>query len=277
MLEINTPSIVKINGRKLAYEEVSPPNPKGTILLLTGLGSKRLAWYKQLPVFGREYRTLALDHRDTGDSDPTPAPYTIKDQADDAAAFLKALGISRAHVVGISMGGFISLELVLRYPQMVDKLVLVSTSGGGLTNVPASPRLWGGLLFARRARATKEIGALARQTYAGIMAPNYALTHPEVMEDIEQIARYRPMTAEAYGRQLRACLTHNAATRLTQIQRPTLVIHGDKDPLVPFPNGRRLAARIVGAKMLTYSNVGHIPIIERADQFNRDVLAFLNS
>lgn len=277
MIEIKEPSIVKVNGRKFAYDEVAPPNPQGTVLLLTGLGSKRLAWYKQLNEFGRYYRTLALDHRDTGDSDPTPAPYTIKDQAEDAVNFLKALNISRAHIVGISMGGFISLEIVLRYPQMVDKLVLVSTSGGGLTNVPASPRLWGQMLLAGRSRERQEIGALAKRTYTNIMGPGYAANHPEVMEEIAQIARYHPMSGAAYGRQFRACLTHNAATRLNQIQRPTLIIHGDKDPLVPFPNGRRLARHIPGAKMLVYSNVGHIPIIERAEQFNRDVLSFLGS
>ena len=271
MLTIQKPSFVQLGSRKLAYDEVCPPNPKGTILLLTGLGSKRLAWYKQLPEFGRYYRTIALDHRDVGDSDPTPAPYRITDQADDAAAFLKALGIKRTNVIGISMGGFISLELTLRYPQLVDKLVLVSTSGGGLTNVPASPRLWAGMLR----REKLEVGQLARKAYGRIMGPGYGDTHPQVMDDIATIARYRPMSNEAYSRQLRACLTHNAATRLSEIHAPTLVIHGDRDPLVPKANGLRLARKIPGAKLILYPGVGHIPILERAEQFNRDVLAFL--
>lgn len=272
MLRFKEPSLVTIVGRKLAYDEVSPPNPKGTILLLTGLASKRLAWYKQMEVFGRSYRTLALDHRDVGDSDPSLTPYTIADMADDAAAFLGALGISKAHIVGISMGGFISLELTLRHPELVDKLVLVSTSAGGITNVPASPVLWAG--FFRREKI--EAGERARKTYTRIMGPGYAASHPDVMEEIVEIARYRPMTAEAYSRQLRACLTHNAAFRLNQIHAPTLVIHGDKDLLVPTPNGRRLARRIAGAKLLIYPGAGHVPIIEQAEQFNRDVLAFLS-
>ncbi len=273
MLQITKPSIVTIGGRKLAYNEVSPANPKGTILLLTGLGSKRLAWYKQLDEFGRTYRTIALDNRDVGDSDQTPAPYSIRDQANDAATVLRILGVERANIVGISMGGFISLELTLQYPELVNKLVLVSTSGGGLTNVPASPRLWPAFLR----RENLEVGALARKTYNRIMGPGYGANHPEVLDEIAQIARYRPMSAEAYRRQLRACLRHNAATRLDLIRVPTLIIHGDKDPLVPVANGRRLARKIAGAKLLLYPNTGHIPIIEQAARFNRDVLAFLDA
>ena len=106
-MQVKTPSKVLIDGRALAYDEVSPPDPKGTILLLTGLAAKRLGWYKQLEVFGQTYRTIALDHRDTGDSDLASGSYTTADQADDAAAVLQALGVERASVVGISMGGFI--------------------------------------------------------------------------------------------------------------------------------------------------------------------------
>ena len=112
-MQVKEPSSVLIGGRKLAYDEAAPANPadaKGTILLLTGLGSKRLGWARQLDVFGREYRTIALDHRDTGDSDEVAEDYTPADLADDAAALLAALGIAHANVVGISLGGFTALQ-----------------------------------------------------------------------------------------------------------------------------------------------------------------------
>ena len=76
-------------------------------------------------------------------------------------------------------------------------------------------------------------------------------------------------------RQLQAALAHDVSSELERVTAPTLVIHGDIDPLVPPQNGAHLARRIPGARHLVYENVGHIPIIERADQFNRDVLAFL--
>jgi pimeloyl-ACP methyl ester carboxylesterase len=107
------------------------------------------------------------------------------------------------------------------------------------------------------------------------MAAEFVAAHPAEMERIAETARYRPQSAAAYMRQLRASLSHDVADALHRITAPTLVIHGGADPLVPTPNGAYLAAHIPGARSIVYPGVGHIPIVERADEFNRDVLAFL--
>ncbi len=272
---LREPSFVTVGDRKLAYNEVSPPAPKGTILLLTGLAAKRYGWYHQLDEFGRYYRTIALDHRDISDSDEVTEAYTIADLADDAAAAMKALGVRRTHVIGISLGGFVTLQFALRHPELVDKLVLVSTSAGGSTHVPPGPEMIS--MLTSRGEEEIEVGELTRRNYTLIMAPGYAASHPEELDRIVEIARYRPLTAAAYYRQLQAGLTHDAAQQLDRIQAPALVIHGDVDPLVVPANGEHLARHIKGAKHIVYHNVGHIPIIERYEQFNRDVLAFLES
>ena len=266
------PSFVEVNGRNLAYNEVSPPAPRGAILLLTGLAAKRYSWYKQLDEFGRYYRTIALDHRDISDSDAFTVPYTIADLADDAAAAMRALGVQHTHVIGISLGGFVSLQLALRHPDLVDKLVLVSTSAGGATHVQPSSEM-AAMLAASREHV--EPGELARRNYSLIMAPGYAESHPQELENIAAIARYRPLTGQSYLRQLQAGMGHDVAQQLTHIQAPTLIIHGDADPLVPPGNGDYLAKHIPGAKHIVYHNVGHIPIVEVSDQFNHDVLKFL--
>jgi pimeloyl-ACP methyl ester carboxylesterase len=272
---LREPSFVTVGDRKLAYNEVSPPAPKGTILLLTGLAAKRYGWYHQLDEFGRYYRTIALDHRDISDSDEVTEAYTIADLADDAAAAMKALGVRRTHVIGISLGGSVTLQFALRHPELVDKLVLVSTSAGGSTHVPPGPEMIS--MLTSRGEEEIEVGELTRRNYTLIMAPGYAASHPEELDRIVEIARYRPLTAAAYYRQLQAALTHDAAQQLDRIQASTLVIHGDVDPLVVPANGEYLARHIKGAKHIVYHNVGHIPIIERYEQFNRDVLAFLES
>jgi pimeloyl-ACP methyl ester carboxylesterase len=103
--------------------------------------------------------------------------------------------------------------------------------------------------------------------------------HPE---DLDQIVRFqlaRPMSLEAYMRQLGACAVHMAggtADRLNQIQSPTLVIHGEGDPLVPYPNGQFLARHIPGAKFMTLPETGHLATIEAADRLNARVLEFLS-
>ena len=75
------PSFAEVNGRRIAYDEVSPPDPKGAVVLLTGLASKRLGWRSQMGPFGQIYRTIAMDHRDSGDSYMADAPYAVADQA----------------------------------------------------------------------------------------------------------------------------------------------------------------------------------------------------
>jgi pimeloyl-ACP methyl ester carboxylesterase len=272
-VQFNPPQFVVIDERKIAYEEVVPSEPQGAILLLTGLASKRQGWSRQMPVFGARYRTIAIDHRDAGDSDLVTERYSTADQAEDVAAAMRALSIPRAHIIGISMGGFIALQLAVNHPEMVEKLVLTSTSAGGKTHVPAKPLVALRLMVPRIGR--EDVGKAAKRVYAAIMAPGYCKSHPQEWEEIAQIARYRPQSRAAYRRQLYACLHHDVAGRIGEIRAPTLVIHGDIDPLVPVANGRYLAQHIPGAQLIIYPQTGHIPIVEREAEYNRDVLAFL--
>jgi 3-oxoadipate enol-lactonase len=271
-LQFAAPQFVTVDGRQLAYEEVSPPDPEGTVLLLCGIGAKRQGWYKQLPVLGRRFRTLALDYRDVGDSDPATESYSIDELADDVAALARELGIESASLVGISMGGFISLVLALRHPELVDRLILVVTSAGGETHVSTSPEVMRALM----PDATElESGDGARRVCSLVAAPGFAESHPEAIDEFVEIALHNPMRRDAYLRQLEACRAHDVADRLGEIDTATLVLHGDVDPLVRIENGRLLAERIPGARLIVYENVGHIPEVECADDFNRDLAAFL--
>ena len=271
-MEFAAPRFATVAGRRLAYEEVTPDHPEATVLLLCGLGAKRQGWYRQLPVLGRRFRTLALDPRDVGDSDQADGPYSIADMAEDVHALTAALGIARAALVGVSMGGFTSLELALRHPELVDRLVLVVTSAGGPTHVSTSPEV---MRLLMPGDAEVEDGEGARRVCAAVAAPGFAERHPEEIDTFVEIARYRPMTRDAYLRQLQACRAHDVSGRLGEIVAPTLVIHGDVDPLVPVENGRHLARSIAGAELVVYPDTGHIPEVERYEEFNRDVAAFL--
>lgn len=273
-MDFPPPRIATVGGRRLAYEEQGPQAPPATVVLLCGIGSKRQGYYKQMPVLGERVRTLALDYRDVGDSDPSPGPYSIADVAEDVRGLLGALGIERASLVGISMGGFVALELALRNPEAVDRLVLCVTSAGGPTHVSTTPEI---MRLLMPGDAEEETGEGARRVCAAVAAPGWAERHPEEIDAFVDIARYRPMSREAYLRQLAACRAHDVADRLGSLAAPALVLHGDVDPLVPLENGVHLAERIPGARLKVYADTGHVPEVERAEEFNADLLAFLEA
>jgi 3-oxoadipate enol-lactonase len=271
-MEFASPSFVEVAGRRLAYDVVRPAQPRGTIFLLTGLGSKRQGWRNQLPVFGKEYRTLAVDFRDVGDSDRVDQPYTVADLADDVAGMARALQISRVHVIGISLGGYVAQNVALRHPEQVEKLILVSTSAGGATHVMPEASIFSVLTM----EGVTGADARARFAYSRIMSPAFLGTHPGVLDQIVEVAQYRAFTPQTYQRQLAAALSQDVSAQVGNITAPTLVIHGDADPLIPPQNGEYLARSIPGAKHIVYHGIGHVPILECEEGLNHDVLAFLN-
>ncbi|MBI3734056.1 MAG: alpha/beta fold hydrolase, partial [Chloroflexi bacterium] len=107
------------------YDEYGRGHP---LLLISGLGGTRFGWWKQVEPLSRAYHVINMDNRDAGDSAPGAGMYTIADMAADSAGVIRNLNLGLTHVMGISMGGFISLELAIRYPELVDKLTLVATS-----------------------------------------------------------------------------------------------------------------------------------------------------
>ncbi|MFC4638247.1 alpha/beta fold hydrolase [Deinococcus hohokamensis] len=262
---------VAVDGRLIAYDEVCPPQPQGTVLFLTGLGGTRVAWRAHLPVFGQRYRALSLDHRDSGNSDTVEDDYTTADQADDAAGLLQALEAAPAHVVGLSMGGFVALNLAVRHPALVRSLTLVATSAGGASHVPPDPAG----LESLRPNFDLSPAERALTTYRLITAPGWLDANPDLAARMAANAEAQPLSPAGYARQFRSTRTHDVTGQLAQLTVPTLVLHGDADPLVRYENGQHLARSIPGARLLTYPATGHLPQLERFTDFNRDVLAFL--
>src|SRR5512139_3505397 len=123
-------------GFRMYYEEHGAGFP---LLLINGLGSDHLEWVHQIPVFSKSFRVVVFDNRGTGRSGVPPGPYTTAQMADDVAASLRFLGIGRAHVLGVSLGGMIAQEVALRHRDRVDRLVLGCTGPGGNLSLRPSP------------------------------------------------------------------------------------------------------------------------------------------
>lgn len=261
----------RVGSQSLAYDEFGSGK---LMILISGLGSTRQGWWKQVEAFSEHFRVINMDNRDAGDSAVSTTPYSIADMADDVAGLMANLGLGSACVVGISMGGMIAQELVLRHPRLVDRLVLTSTTAGGPQGVNPKPEI-AALLMPNEAL---DIETRVRRTFTAIAAEDYMAKHPQDLEFIVQTSLARPMSAESFQRQFTACLGHlttGTSERLGEIAVPTLVVHGESDPLIPYPNGKFLSQHIRGAQLAAYPGVGHLPPIEAAERFNREVVQFL--
>lgn len=252
-------------GTKIFWNEEGAGEP---LLLIMGLGYTLAAWHRTRPILSSKFRTIAFDNRGVGQSDMPPGPYPIAVMASDAAAVLDAAGVESAHVFGISMGGMIAQEFALQYPNRVRSLILGCTAAGGPTAVRAEPEVTD--MIMARGSMTPEQAAQAAIPFI------YDPATPRHLID-EDLAVRRPWfpRPEAYNAQLQGILAWSSYDRLTQIGVPTLVIHGESDRLVPAGNGKLIAEKIAGARLVILRQASHIFTTDQAQETQRTVLEFL--
>ena len=259
---------VEANGRRIYFDDTGGDLP--ALVLLQGFMASRGVWKWQIEAFSPHFRVVTMDNRDAGESDPETDAYSMADLAGDVASLLDALGIEKASLIGHSMGGYVALQFAASYPERLDKLVLVGTSAlaGGALGRPAPGY--------DRSRFIEDPVERTRSRYGRLTAPGYFDSHPEQLEALAESAHGNRLTFEAMVRQSdSAFMTHDTRAALPKITAPVLVIHGDLDQTIPITAGRKIAEAIPGARMVEYEGVGHLPHIERVEEFNREVLAFL--
>jgi pimeloyl-ACP methyl ester carboxylesterase len=261
------------NGIDIEYEEFGDPKAS-PLLLVTGLGAQMISWddafCEQLAAAG--FHVIRFDNRDSGLStrmEPAGPPdmaaalrgelhpaYTLDDMADDAAGLLDTLGIDAAHIVGASMGGFISQLIAINHPDRVLSVTSIMSGPSRLEGVP--PTLEGSaLLFGRPPSSREEsidMALVGRRALLGSADPfDEAFERAKATRSVQR-AWYPVGT----GRQLLAILAaHPRLPSLQGVRVPTLVIHGLDDILVPVENGRMVAAAVPGARLLEIEGMGH--------------------
>ena len=265
---------VPANGIEIAYETFGDPSDP-PMLLVMGLGTQMLAWPDDLceDLASRGYHVVRMDNRDAGasthlDGVRAPSivriaarrarpPYTINDMADDVAGLVDALGLGRVHLVGASLGGFISQTVAVRHPDKLRSLTLIMTSTGSRLVGQADPRLLGRLLKGRVASSREEAMDAVVETFRVIGSKGFALDE-ERLRDVGGRSWDRGYDPAGYRRQLAAVVAQpNRTKRLRRIDVPTLVIHGLDDPLVAPSGGRALARAIPGARFVGFAGMGH--------------------
>jgi len=255
---------VLVFGQKINYVEAgSGP----TVILLHGLGGSTVAWQFNIAPLAEKYHVIVPDQIGFGKSDKPLVNYRIRTYVDFLDQFCKQLKIERASLVGNSMGGWIAAAFTAAFPDRVDKLVLVDAAGytppkdlDTRTFYGLNPTTREGMkvlvakVFYNKAFLTD---AAIDQAIAARLAAGDGYTINSITESIIRGEDFLDDTVKS-------------------IKRPTLIIWGRQDGLVPLAEGERFNKDIAGSKLVVFDQCGHVPNIEKAGEFNAAVLKFLS-
>ena len=273
---------VKVSGLRIHFLAAGFQGQPVVMLHGGGLDAAGLSLRRTIPVVAERLRVFSPDWPGFGQSDSMPIKWRVEECIDFLGDFLDALGLKRAILIGVSMGGGFALGFTIRAPERVERLVLVNSAGlgrkipGGLvsyltTRLPFVNELWWALLTRNR--------MLARQTVCGPFVNQNGILSDEIVDEIIRVAR-RAGTGAAF-RQLQRSeyrwqgLRTDYSQQLGKVKVPTLIVHGAKDTIVPVSWAERAHKLIKNSKLEIISRCGHMPPVEEPEQFNQIVRRFL--
>jgi 3-oxoadipate enol-lactonase len=273
---------VENQGVSLYYETHGAGEP---LFLIMGLGGNVHFWDFQIPALAERHRVVVFDNRGAGRSGKPRGPYTMQQLADDALAVMDAASLGRAHVLGISMGGMIAQDLVLRHPERVASLVLACTFARPDESTRTMNAMASSQLGTPSVESIKDGSAAAppsldpkqlfRFMMSLILTPEFIKREKEWLRSLLEKAQAYGFSVDAFLGQVSAVMNHDAADRLKELRMPTLVITGTADMLVPPHHSDELARLIPGAELVRVEGGTHGFNVERKDEFNRAVLDFV--
>jgi pimeloyl-ACP methyl ester carboxylesterase len=262
--------IARVNDIDI-YFEIHGSGPP--LVLIMGLRRNAEWWYRQISELSKHFTIIAFDNRGAGRSDKPEIEYSIRLFADDTAELMNFLEMPKAHILGISMGGYIAQELAINHPDKVNGLILGCTSSGGRRAVIMSEE--------RMEKFTANKGLTPEQILRKDMdlyfSNRFIREHPEWIAEFVNISLLYYQPADAFFRQLNACLNHDTVDRVSQISSPTLIMTGDDDHLVPSENSLILKELMPEADLELLAGCRHCFFMEESEKFNRSVVRFLGS
>ncbi len=267
------------NGIDIEVDDQGPRDGE-PLLLIMGLGMQLVAWPQPLvdELVSRGYRVIRMDNRDIGLSQgfdqfgmpnlvlaslrhmlrlTVRAPYSLQDMANDALGVLDALGIARAHVCGLSMGGMIAQRIAAGHPQRVKSLTLMMTSSGARSLPQARPEVRRAMLRRPRGQDVTAIVTHLDQLFYLIGSPAYRPDPQRQRQHLEDTVR-RAWRPQGSARQLLAIIADaDRSPLLGRITAPTRIVHGADDPLIPEPAAHDLVGKIANAVVEIIPGMGH--------------------
>lgn len=266
--------LAKANGIEINYDTFGAPSDP-PMLLIAGLGMQMISWDERFcqMLAAQGYWVIRFDNRDVGltthmdqagvpdiarlfSGEAIDVPYKLIDLAEDAVGLLDALDIGQAHVVGISLGGMIAQTIAIHYPERVHTLTsLMSTTGNPQLPQPKSEAM--GILFTPAPFEREPYLTYQVKVWHTLSGPRFALDEGRVRQQAGK-AFDRGLNPAGFARQLAAVMASGSRKdALKELQVPTLVVHGDADPLIPVEGGYDTAESIPGARLEIVEGVGH--------------------
>lgn len=244
-------------------EEGRPDGP--AVLFSHAVGGGLGMWDAQVRPFGERFRVIRYDTRGHGGSGVGGEAHSIEMLGRDALAVMDALGVERAHFVGLSQGGMTGMWLAAHHPERIDRLVIANSTA----NIPAYDMLSGWIATARK----EGLDSIAGPTMTHWLSATFRAANPE--RTAELIEGFRSMRIDGFAGSITALRDSDRREDLKLIRAPTLVIAGIEDG----PNGaaaaQALADGIAGAKRVDLPDAAHLSPVENPASFNRAVLDFL--
>jgi pimeloyl-ACP methyl ester carboxylesterase len=268
-----------IDGSPVNVIEIGEGPP---LLLIHGLSGSWPNWLEQLPVFARARRVIAVDLPGFGHSPMPREPISISGYARTLDALLDALDVDAAPVVGNSMGGFVSAELAINFPQRVERLMLVSAAGLSTYNHPGATRALPGLRRAERMIAAyagwiaAHSDTVSRRRGLRNATLGFVTAHPSRLPAALAAEQIRGAGKPGFLQALQANLDYDFRARLGEIACPTLIVWGDRDRVITPRDADRFAELIPGSRKVVFEDTGHMAMLERPAAFNALLAEFLD-
>jgi 3-oxoadipate enol-lactonase len=241
-------------------------NPDGVpLVFINSLGTDLRIWDEVVPHFAERFHIVRYDKRGHGLSDCPPAPYSIRDHAQDLAGLLDGLSIETAVLIGISVGGMIAQDFAAAWPERVQKLVLCDTAAK-----IGTAEMWHGRIHTLRAAG---MDALADTILSRWFAPNFGSHNPAAYQGYRHMLTRTPVTG--YTGTCEAIRDADLTVAARTIQAPTLVLCGAEDSATPPDVVRGLAALMPNACYEEIPNAGHLPCVEQPEATAVQIIKFL--
>ncbi|HEX8368899.1 MAG TPA: alpha/beta hydrolase [Pyrinomonadaceae bacterium] len=258
---------------EIYYESHGAGEP---LVLIPGFAAGAWTWFEQIEDLSKTFQVIAFDPRGVsrspvnGNSTETVSLQTI---AADIAGLLDFLQIEKAHVLGVSFGGFVAQEFALAFPERLKKLILACTSFGGKNHVAPDLEVLAAFVAADDLNKRERV----RRFMIPAFTPEFVAARADVIEKVCRLRVENVVPEKVYSQQMTSAVTFDAECRIAQIQAETLVLTGDRDIVVPPPNSENLAKAIPNSTLKIIESGSHMFFIENSKEFNRIITDFLKS